>query len=103
MKLLTVCDQGNNRSVHFAHLLKYWHHDVIPIGLKTTSESTLLMLFDWADYIIVTDKTQEIPLQYKEKVRLFDVGEDNYPRPFNPELYQKVREILDQNRSWLNI
>jgi hypothetical protein len=38
MKILCVCDQGNNRSVHFAHNLKYWGNDCIPIGTETNSE-----------------------------------------------------------------
>lgn len=101
VKILTVCDQGNNRSVQFSHLLKYWNHDVIPIGIATTSEETLLMLFDWADVIILTDSEQKIPQEYQDKVKLFDVGEDNYPRPFNPELYKKAKELLEKNKSWL--
>lgn len=101
MKILCVCEQGNNRSVQIAHLLKYWAHDTIPIGLATTSQDTLKMLFDWADIIIRTEESQVIPSEYQPKVRLCDVGPDTYPRPFNPELYVKVKAFLAENKSWL--
>jgi galactitol-specific phosphotransferase system IIB component len=101
MKILTVCDQGNNRSVQFAHLLKYWGNDCITAGLKTNSPETLDMLFQWADIIITTDDTQQIPEQYQAKVKLLDVGPDKYPRPFNPELNAMVKRILEENKLWL--
>lgn len=77
MKILCVCDQGNNRSVQFAHLLKYWGHDTISVGIKTTSKETLDMLFKWADKIIVTEDDQfdSFPpdMDIVEKTVLFDV------------------------------
>ena len=105
MKIVVVCDQGNNRSVHFAHLLKYWKHDVIPVGLQTNSRETLDMLYKWADtIIIVEDKlAMGIPITYEEKLVIFDVGLDTYPRPFNPELYQKAKDYLEKNKEWLKL
>ena len=99
MKILTVCDQGNNRSVQFAHLLKYLKNDTIPIGLKTTTKETLDMLFEWADTIILTEEKQrdDIPETYHDKIRVWDVGPDNYPRPFNKELYEMARKIIKDN------
>lgn len=101
MKILTICDQGNNRSVQFAHLLKYKYKgfDVIPIGLSTTSLPTLQMLFEWANIIILTEPCQkeQIPFCYEHKVKVWDVGADTYPRPFNKELYAKARAIIEQN------
>lgn len=101
MKILTVCDQGNNRSVQFAHLLKYWKHDVIPVGVTTNTLETLEMLYKWADVIILTDRVQNIPSEYEDKVKVFDVGADTYPRPFNPELLAKAKQYLEENKSWL--
>jgi len=105
MKILTVCDQGNNRSVNFAHLLKYWNNDVIPIGLDTTSQETLEMLYDWADYIILTEAIQKykMPEEYNNKIKILDVGADNFPRPFNIELNSKVKRLLEENKSWLKV
>jgi hypothetical protein len=101
VKILVVCHHGNNRSVNFAHRIKYIGHDVLTAGLKTNSTDTLRLLYEWADSIIITEESQEIPDEYFEKVTLFDVGPDTYPRPFNPELDGKVKEIIKQNRAWL--
>lgn len=103
MKIVVVCEQGNNRSVHFAHLLKYWNNDVLTGGLKTNSEETLKMLYEWAETIILTEKIQEnkIPEKYQDKVVVFEVGPDTYHRPFNAELNLKVRKFLDDNKEWL--
>lgn len=104
MKILTICEQGNNRSVTFAHCLKYWKHDVIPVGVKTNSKETLDMLYKWADLIILTFKSLElhIPEEHKAKIKLFDVGEkDIYPRPFNKELHIIVKGFLDDNKPLL--
>lgn len=100
MKILTVCDQGNNRSVQFAHLLKYkYKADVLSMGIDNTSDETKNMLFEWADYIIVTEESQlyKIPAVIRVKCRLWDVGEDRYPRPFNKELLAIVRQYIAEN------
>jgi galactitol-specific phosphotransferase system IIB component len=101
MKILTVCDQGCNRSVMFAHLLKYWNNDTIPIGLKNTSNETLTMLFNWAEIILLTAKDQKVPPKFEHKVLLCDVGPDTYPRPFNKDLHEKVKRYLDQYKERL--
>lgn len=103
MKILCVCDQGNNRSVHLAHLLKYWDHDTIPVGLATTSIETLEMLYNWADRILTTSFDQKVPGEFADKVKLIDIGPDIYPRPFNPELHAKVKQLLELNKDWLKV
>lgn len=105
MKILTVCDQGNNRSVQFAHILKYWKHDTLPVGLDTTSAETLKMLFDWADIILLTEESQrfKLPIGYDSKIKVFDVGADNYPRPFNAELHAIAKRFLEENKFWLKV
>jgi len=103
MKILTVCDQGNNRSVHLAHLLKYWNNDVLPVGLDTNSKETLEMLYKWADAIIVVEDAmrQVIPIEFIQKVKVWNVGEDVYSRPFNTQLHQKAKQYLEENKGWL--
>lgn len=95
MKILVVCDEGNNRSVTIAHHLKYWNHDVLSAGLNRNSEETLKMLSDWADRIITTDGSQYIN---SNKVQLWDVGPDTYPRPFNKTLLSKVRALMELHK-----
>lgn len=97
-KILVLCNQGNNRSVTIAHLIKYLGHDVIAAGLDTNSPATLAMLGDWADKIILTDGTQHLA-GYDHKTQLWDIGPDTYPRPFNKELLAKVRALVEQHRA----
>ena len=100
MKILVLCDQGNNRSVVLAHQLKYWGHDVIPAGLKTNSRHTLQMLCDWADRIIITEECQRAsPLAFNNKIELWNIGPDNYPRPFNKELLAIVRRLMEEHKA----
>jgi galactitol-specific phosphotransferase system IIB component len=102
MKILCVCEQGNNRSVTFAHLLryKYLNSEVIPMGMLSLQHETKKMLYRWADIIIVTDKKlmdSSLLAHFKDKVKLWDVGADNYNRPFNVRLYQKAKYLINQN------
>lgn len=103
MKILCVCGKGINRSVHIASLLKWHKHDTIAIGLENTTQDTLKMLFDWADAIILTDAMQvyQMPNGYKEKVKLWNVGPDNYPRPYNKHLMAIIGKMIEQNKDWL--
>lgn len=100
MKILCVCDQGNNRSVVLAHHLKYLGHDVIPVGTKTNSPETLQVLGGWADKIIYTEVGQTIG-NAGGKSELWNIGPDNYPRPFNRELMQIVRKLIEQHKAEL--
>ncbi len=104
MNILTVCAEGNNRSVTLAHFLKYQGHDVIPIGTKRASTSTCYMLFNWADKIITVDKgTYELcrtlfdDPSFVGKLAIWDIGPDSYPRPFNRELFKICKRLVDQN------
>lgn len=95
-KILCVCDQGNNRSVTFAHLLKYKGYETLSAGLQTNSPETLELLFMWADFIIITAVDQVIPAEFVPKVILMDVGPDTYPRPFNKELYSQAKWLINK-------
>ena len=100
MKIITVCKEGNNRSVQFAHLLKYkYKADVLAIGTSTCSVETQKMLYEWADYVIVTDSALlPLPVEIDElKIKLWDVGADTYPRPFNEDLYAIAKQIIADN------
>lgn len=103
-RILCVCDEGNNRSVHFGHPLKYWGNDVLTLGLNKNEADTQAMLFEWADVILLTAATQlaKVPWDCRPKVLLLDVGEDHYPRPFNPTLARIVRERLAQHKARLD-
>lgn len=104
MKILVLCDQGNNRSVTIAHHLKYWGHDVIPAGIKTNTGATLHMLARWADRVILTEPVQAAELgefmdAYIHKTETWNVGPDTYPRPFNPQLLARVRALMAEHKA----
>ena len=49
MKIVTVCQKGNTRSVALRSLLlKGGKHDVIACGYAVNSRQTLEMLYTWA-------------------------------------------------------
>jgi hypothetical protein len=100
VRVLCVCDEGNNRSVTIAQRLKYPGggqpgHDTLSVGLNRNSRETVAMLCHWADRIIVTaaDQVDRVPA-CAEKVLLWDIGEDRFPRPFNRELLEIVRGLM---------
>lgn len=100
-KILCTCAEGTNRSVTFAHILKYVKNfETMTVGLEYHSPSTLEMMFKWADLIIVPERALlgRIPEKYQHKVRFYDVGPDVYPRPHNPELYAKIKRLLEKDR-----
>jgi hypothetical protein len=59
------------------------------------------MLVKWADRVIVTDRYQIIPWDgaERDKLQLWDIGPDIYPRPFNHSLMLRVRELMEQHKA----
>jgi hypothetical protein len=105
MKIVTICEQGNNRAIHAAYLMRYKRkvdgggfNDVIPIGIKTSSLELQKMLFDWADWIILTDSQfrELIPHEYDTKLKIWNVGTDRFYRPFNKELLEILRNYMEK-------
>lgn len=94
MRLLVVCDQGNNRSVTLAYVLKYQGHDVLTAGLATNSLQTLELLGDWADRIFTTARDQRFPT-HPEKVQCVNLGPDRYPRPLNKDLLRMAKRATE--------
>lgn len=102
MRVLVVCDYGINRSVTIASMLKFQKHDTIAAGIHHTSRGTLDMLTDWADRVIVVEPHLEQFIKDPAKVRVWDVGPDKYPRPYNKELYRKVQNLIREHAEDLN-
>lgn len=109
MKILVMCLEGNNRSVTLAHQLKYLDHDVLTGGFNTNDPTTVIMLAEWADLVILTEQDQIIPMQMAldlggvetEHVSLWDIGPDIYPRPFNKELLAICKRLVAEHREEL--
>ena len=94
IKILTICDYGQVRSVGMKCYLNglqrhnnridKLEYDVIAIGSITSSKETIKMLKNWAD--IVIDMRNWLP-------------EDNYGNCWNDELQLECRKIWSEIRS----
>lgn len=93
-RYLCVCEQGDNRSVHLAYLLKKEGKEAIAIGIRDTQEESFKILQEWADRVIILDKEliNNIPKCYKNEV--IDIGKDIYPRPLNIDLLNILKEKM---------
>jgi len=105
VKVLCLCEAGVVRSGAMAWILKY-HFDVdaIAASLAKNSSRTLNELADWADHIILMDKTLKgLYLRHglceitpgrdlASKLILCDVGTDVWKNPFHPELLGIVHQ-----------
>lgn len=97
MKILVVCDQGVNRSVTLAGQLKYLGHDVLSAGVSTNSVDTQKLLYDWADKVIIVDFQLALPMYQSDKVELWNIGPDVYPRPYNKDLLKIVKRLIAEH------
>lgn len=100
MKILTVCQRGNNRSAALAYILRDERgpNEVIACGPETSSEETMTMLCNWADKIICVAKGFDVPERWQYKRIRFDIGDADYwGVGFHPDLLAKLRKELDEN------
>lgn len=80
MKILTLCEQGLNRSVVAKYMLQNVGHQVLAAGVLRQDRQTLAMLFAWADLVILMDKryASRVVDCPKDKLRVWDVGPDRF-------------------------
>lgn len=101
MNILTLCERGNNRSVIMASILRENGHqrDVISQGVYTATQDTLVMLYDWADKIILTTTTisGSIHPEYENKVMVCDMGPDPYGPNYHPGFRNKALSFIEEN------
>ena len=98
MKILCLCERGNSRSVALAWILKdQMGHDAIAGGMRTMSDRTKRILYKWADKVILVDKTfeNEIPEEYRNKLKVWDVGPDRFFRGFELELLNMYTNFIN--------
>ncbi len=101
MKILTVCERNNNRSVVLASILREerGERDVISCGTQTFSPETLNMLCQWADKIVLVDEIlkYQFPFDpYINKVVIIPIGQDRWGYSHNSDLQDLIREMLDK-------
>jgi len=106
LKIVTVCHGGLVRSAGLKFLLRYkYGHDVVPCGTDSNSVELREMLFTWADYIVILEKSMEeyIPEKYKtnnsgaSKLFVYDVGPDRFGYAFHPELQKMLDGMIQQH------
>ena len=96
-KILTLCAGGNVRSVGLRYLLHYkYGHEVLACGQDANNLETREMLCKWADYVIPV--TQEyakfVPVEYSNKIIVYEIGEDRFSYAFHPELIQICDNLI---------
>ncbi len=97
MKILCICQRGNSRSVALAYIFKdVLNQDALAMGIESASDETKEMLYGWADIIILVDKSfkDEIPGEYRDRLRVWDVGPDRYFLGFHPDLLGQYDEFI---------
>lgn len=106
MKILTVCEGGNVRSVGMAWTLKNQGHNAVAVGsmyafASHNDRQPGFMLCQWADVIIpMADyilKGTPIPQDCVHKVKVCDVGQDTYGNPFHPNLQEQISAWLKES------
>ena len=99
MKIVTVCQRGNNRSAALAYILRDERgpNEVLNYGPEGgVSTETIDMLCDWADKIIVVVNEVDVPEKWRFKRIYCSVGgPDRWGVGFNPELLSLLRGKLD--------
>jgi hypothetical protein len=98
MKFLVICAGGNVRSRAFVHYLMYdLGQDALSASHDKQSEATLNMLCDWADRIVVVqpEYAARIRPTHRSKVKVMDVGPDNYGSCWHFLLQAKMRPMMD--------
>lgn len=92
-KFLCVCHGGNNRSAALSRVLHdQFGQEAVPIGYSRHTDASLNYFCEWADYIVPMNReiADYIPPKYSEKIRVVDVGEDNYGTPYHPLLTERM-------------
>ncbi len=120
MRILCVCNHGNNRSValsrmihelngpcrsqDLAYLDKYAKFEAVPVGLHCTPMGSLKHFIDWAEYVIdLSDSEEGTHKRLRElsqgKYRQFDVGVDTWGNPLAPELISRLQPLVEKIRA----
>ena len=99
MKILTVCNKGNCRSVGTRYCLyKRGYKNVIATGATVTPIETLQMLCDWADKILIAKPKHAkwLPKNAQSKIdKKFTIGEDVWHNPMSYKLHDVANHQLD--------
>ena len=96
-KFLCVCQDGNVRSVGLAFRIhNLYGHEAVPVGWNRLTKLSLYRFCQWADYIVVlqAEYAKMIDPEFADKVRVAEVGPDNYGRHSHRDLQEKLAPIV---------
>ncbi len=99
-KVLTICAGGMVRSAALKYLLHYkYGHESLCCGQDANDFETRNMLYKWADYIIpvTQDYAKFVPVEYTDKMFVYEVGEDRFGYAFHPELLSLCDNLIVQH------
>ena len=103
MKIVTLCQGGNSRSVALGFVLKYYYgQDVLACSWEKNTEETKSMLFAWADRILIMETSflQYVPTEFQKKVGIYDVGPDIWCNGLHPQLIEIVNKMVLEDPAW---
>lgn len=98
-KVVCCCAYGQVRSVA-ARRAVYKLTDcrsVLACGLERNDTTTLQMLFEWADVIVVAGEAElaaRVPAEYVSKLLHINIGKDIWGDPFAVDLAHQVTRLL---------
>lgn len=97
MKFLVICAGGNIRSRAFVHHLMYrMDHEALSASHDKQRDDTLETLCAWADRIVVVQPqyAERVPPAHKGKVKVLDVGPDDFGSPWHFILQDRVQKFV---------
>jgi hypothetical protein len=103
MKIVTMCQGGNVRSVGLGYVLKYHYgQDVLACSWEKNTDETRRMLYAWGDRIIVmeADFVKYVPPEFQSKVVVYDVGPNRWGSSLHPELLDIVDKLIREDPAW---
>ncbi len=96
MNYLCVCQYGHSRSVALTRVLHHHNIPAVACGWQTAGE-----FLEWlcmkADRILLLEESfsQYIPLGYRDRCVVLDVGRDRWSNPYHPELLQLLTTMCE--------
>jgi len=100
IKILTICNKGNCRSVGTRYCLyKRGYNNVIAIGCTVAPAKTLRMLSGWADIILLAKPKHGnyVRKKFRKKINEnFTIGQDVWLNPLHEKLHKLVNKQLDK-------
>lgn len=77
------------------------HDDVLCAGVETTSTPTLMMLINWADFVLICGDESLLPWFTGVVSIHLNIGVDKWQQPMHPDLVRDVLTALENDTNLL--